>query len=312
MVYRRAHRIETTAHSVARIVSGFLLAVLIVQQLAVLPTAAQTVNIVDDTAPSASPETSASPTSNTVPSPSPESNELANLRAKYRSELSIYRTDERDFQIAREQYVKLQTLAALETSVKATRKVMLSRTAVLQTYLQILRNMVSNTSGIEITEKTKLLQEIDTATERLKLHQKLVEQAIDRNTILNSVTDFNIFYEDVLNVAYKSLSYIAYGRLQTVYDKTVTVKGEVLSYIEEQEKNGLKLGEKRRGLEETDRSLAATRTRLDTVRTSFQPRNSGQENQFDDNGYGRTVQELGVIYGDLYRNLSFLREVIKT
>lgn len=312
MAHSRQHTSASTLQYAARIVCGFLLAVFVVQQVAVLPAAAQTINIVDETAPSASPETSASPTSNTVPSPSPESNELANLREKYRSELSIYRTDERNFQIAREQYVKLQTLAALESSVQATRKVMLSRTAVLQTYLQILKMMVSNTSGIDITEKSKLLQEIDTAIDRLKSHQKLVEQAIDRNTILNSVTDFNLFYEDVQNIAYKSLSYIAYGRLQTVYDKTVAVKGEVLGYIEEQEKNGLRLGEKRRGLEETDRSLASTRARLDTVRMSFQPRNSGQETQFDANGYGRTVQELGAIYGDLYRNLSFLREVIKS
>lgn len=275
---------------------------------------AQVVNIVEDQvspAPVASPETSASPTTNTVPSPLPENDQLIQLREKYKTELSIYRTDEQEFNIARAQYLQLQTLASLETSVKATRKVMLSRTAVLQTYLQMLKLMLSSTSGIDVEEKNKLLQDLDSGIERLITHQKMVEQAVDRSAILNSVIDFNTFNAAVTNVSYKTLSYIAYGRLQTVYDKTLTVKAEVLQHVEAQEQNGLKLGEKRRALDETDRSLAATKTSLDNVRKTFLPRQTGQEQKFDTNSYGQTVALLSTIYADLYRNVAFLREVIK-
>lgn len=277
--------------------------------------AAQTVNIVDEGVPlqataAGDGQTDASPTVASLPSPSPESTELANLRAKYRTELSIYRTDEREFSIAKEQYLKLQTLAALESSVQATRKVMLSRTAVLQTYLEILRLMVSNTSGIDVDEKAALIQQLGNGIDRLKTHQQRVEQAVDRNLILASVQDFNTFNTAVVDISYKSLSYIAYGRLQTVYDKTVSVKAEVLANVEKEEQNGLRLGEKRRALEEIDRSLASTKQNLDAVRSTFQPTQAGRVQTFDASSYGNTIEKLSTVYAELYRNLSFLREVV--
>lgn len=278
---------------------------------------AQTVTIVDDEAPllatssaQASTLPSASPTN--LPSPSPENRELTNLREKYRTDLSIYRTDERDYQVAKEQYNKLQTLASLEVAVQATRKVLISRTTVLQDYLGILKLMLNETSGIDVGEKTQLLQELDAAQARLKVHQQLVEQAIDRNLILNSVKDFNTISQDLTTVSYKSLSYLSYGRLQTVYDKTLVVRNEVAAQLEEREKNGLALGEKRRALDEIDRNLAATRDTLNKIHTGFVPVQGMQQPRFTSESFGQTVATLSQVYADLLRNLTFLREVIKS
>lgn len=277
---------------------------------------AQTVTVIDENAPllatssaQASSQPSASPTN--LPSPSPENRELTNLREKYRTDLSIYRTDERDYQVAKEQYNKLQTLASLEVAVQSTRKVLISRVSVLQDYLAILKLMLSETSGIDVGEKTQLLQELDTAQARLKVHQQLVEQAIDRNLILNAVKDFNTISQDLTTVSYKSLSYLSYGRLQTVYDKTLVVRNEVAAQLEEREKNGLALGEKRRALDEIDRNLAATKDSLIGIHAGFLPVQGRPKPNFTSDTFGQTVTALSQVYADLLRNLTFLREVIK-
>jgi hypothetical protein len=248
----------------------------------------------------------------TLPSPSPENSQLVLLRERYKTELSIYRTDEREFTIAKEQYNQVKTLASLEVAVQATRKVMISRITVLQTYLQIVELMVKDTPGIDVGEKTALLQQLTDTKARCKTHQQLVEQAIDRQLVLNAVVDFQSFSPQVTNAAYKSLSYISYGRLQSVYDKMTAVRDEVQADLEQREKNGLKLGEKRRAMDEINRNLENTNLKLQAARQTFQPDRLGRQVTFDADGYSSTVGSLSQIYADLFRNLTFLREVSKS
>lgn len=284
----------------------------------VTPVDAQTVSIIDPQAPllatSAAKVVSSptlSPTVSPQPSATPVNTALAKLREKYKTDLSIYRTDERDFALAKEQFLKLQTLASLEVSVKATRKVMITRAAVLQDYAQILRLIIQDSSGIDVAEKTALLKQLDTMNDRLKSQQQLAEQAIDRESVQKAVVDFAQLSTPMTALSYKSMSYISYARLQTVYDKMLAVRDEVTTQLTTQENNGLKLGEKRRALDEINRNLEQTKLSLSAVHKTFIPNSSGLEPQFDAGSYPQTVQALSSIYADLYRNLSFLREVIK-
>jgi hypothetical protein len=242
--------------------------------------------------------------------PSPENKELSTLREKYKTDLSIYRTDEREFQLAKEQFNKLQTLASLEVSVKATRKVMISRAIVLQDYIQMLNLVVRDTAGIDVKEKEKLLAQLTDLNLRLKAHQQLAEQAIDRTSVQKVAGDFAVISPSITSMSYKAMSYISYGRLQTVYDKMISVRDEVTTQLSAQESNGLKLGEKRRALDEINRNLQSTNDRLQKVHSMFLPNSFSAEPKFEQGMFSQTVQSLTSIYAELYRNLSFLREVI--
>jgi len=287
------------------------------QQLPMSVVFAQTVNLVDDQAPllasssAKGGEESASVSASPLPLPSPENKELTNLREKYKTDLSIYRTDERDFSLAKSQLQKLQTLASLEVAVKATRKVMITRAIVLQDYVQILNLIVKDTSGIDVAEKAALIKQLESANDRLKANQLLSEQAIDRESVQVAALDFAKFGDAVSNLSYKSMSYINYGRLQSVYDKMVVVRDEVTTHVNSEESNGLKLGEKRRALDQISQNLVVTKQSLDQLHTTFLASRSGQEADFEAGAYPRTVQTLSTIYADLYRNLTFLREVVK-
>ena len=245
-------------------------------------------------------------------SPSPSDDELKNLRDRYRTELSIYRTDERAYQIAKEQYAKLGTLISLETAVRSTQKVMNSRTLVLQTYLQMIKIALYQTPGIDITEKETTLNEVDAMMLRIQQHQEVLKLAVDRANVTKAVDDFTVFQSEYTAIVYKSLTYIAYGRVQTAYDKTNTILGEVNASLEERERNGLLLGEKRRAMQEIERNFVGTTEKMMTVRKSFLPARNGKLPSYDQGSYSGQVNNLNVIYAELLRTIGFLREVIKT
>jgi hypothetical protein len=245
-------------------------------------------------------------------SPSPSDEELKNLRERYRTELGIYRTDERAYQIAKEQYAKLGTLVSLETAVRSTQKVMNSRIVVLQTYLQMIRIALSGTPGIDITEKATTLKEIDSMMLRTQQHQEVLKAAVDRTNLAKAVDDFALFQSQYTSIVYKSLTYIAYGRVQTDYDKTNTVIGEVKANLEERERNGLSLGEKRRAMQEIERNFVGTTEKMKIARQSFLPARNGKAPSFSQGSYSGQVSNLSTVYGELIRTIGFLREVIKT
>lgn len=251
---------------------------------------------------------SPAPTVSMKPAVTPLDGEMKTLQENYKTQLSIYRTDQRAYELGKEQYLKLGTLTSLETAVKSTQKVMQSRTDVLMTYMKILSIMITQTPGIDVGEKEKLLKELTSVHDRLKLHQDVVKLAVDRIQLDRAVADFNSFSGQITQVTYKASAYRSYGKMQSVYDKTVTIRGEIIKHIEAEESNGLQLGEKRRALAEIDRQFQSASIQLNDVRVSFQS-TQNRPASFSDSFLNRTIEDLGVVYGDIYRAISFFREV---
>jgi hypothetical protein len=244
--------------------------------------------------------------------PSPASAKLDALRERYKTELTIYRSDERAHELAVSQYVQLRTLVSIETAVKATQKVLSSRNDVLQTYLEMLVIVVEDTPGIDITEKSTLLTELRQAFEQIEQYEEQsVKIAVDRNKVAEAVTAFVPLSESVPNVAYKALSYVAYGRIQSVFDKLLVVRDEVSANLEEREQNGLRLGEKRRAMNEINSNIEDTRERIVNIRASLRGNPNRQKVEYGQGSYGQTVNDLGLVYAEIFRSIEFLREVLK-
>ncbi len=229
------------------------------------------------------------------------------LKVTYRNQLGIYRTNEKSFQIAKDQYYQIQTLAALEEAVRATRQVMLSRADVIQTYFTMAKLTLGNTKGIETDVKTKTLQDLDTLSTDLKVHRAAVAAASDRTGLLAVATEFDGL-GDRVNSLSTSISYlVAYGRLQTVSDKTSTIKQELLQQIEQAETDPLKLAEKKRGLEEVQRNLDQVNSPLLKIRTALNPK-TATNSQINSN---TMANDFSDIYSGLSRSLSYLQELVK-
>lgn len=232
--------------------------------------------------------------------------QLNALQDTYRNQLTTYRSDEKTFQIDKDQYYKIQTLASLEEAVRQTRQVMLTRTDVLLTYLLISRLTLQNTKGIDTAVKSDALQQIDTLTNDLKTHRKSIEVSSDRTTLLSTATQFTPLAQRVTTLSKRISFLVGYGNLQTVDDKTVTIKQELQQQIEQSETDPLALASKRRGLDEVQRNLDQVKTPLVKVRTALDPKNKNQ----DALSYDVTAA-FSTIYGGLSRSLSYLQELVK-
>jgi hypothetical protein len=232
---------------------------------------------------------------------------IAEVRTTYRNFLSIYRNDEKNFQIAKSQNVQLNTLASLEGAVRATRQVMLSRDDVLISYLMLLQLNLAQTKGIDISLKNSQLSAIDAVVKDVKKHRLGVDAAVDRSKILTMVTDFIPLQKTVQNSAYKTLTLITYGRMQTVYDKTQAIFQEVQQTTESEEKDALRLAEKKRAFEQIKRDLEGVDGQLKNVKNYI----SQNESEFSQSSLSQVTEDLGEVYGSLSLAISHLQEVVK-
>lgn len=256
--------------------------------------------------PKATPAVTSSPQPSASPAPSLKE-QMAALRQTYRGQLATYRTDEKQYQIAKEQYLQLQTLASLEEALKATRKAMISRSDLLETYFTMLKVTLIETKGIDLATKTSQIEKIDNTIGELKQHRLQVEKALDRTQILAVQASFSKLLPQIEESTYKTLMLITYGNAQSMYDKTLAVTRELADEMDKTEKNPLVLAEKRRGFEEIGRTLSQVDQQLKDINTRI----NEDRDHYTENDFNAVVDSLEEVFSGLSRSVSYLGEVIK-
>jgi len=244
------------------------------------------------------------------PSPSPTPDIMPQLRDLYKNQLETYRTDEQAYQIARQQYYQLQTLVSLEEAVKTTRQVMLARTEVLYTYLQMLRTTLQQTQGIEFGLKQNQMNKLTQLLIDFKQHHVEVDSAVDRSSIAQAVTDFGALQKRFQDVSFQTLTLISYGRVQSVYDKTVSIEGDIKQHVEQNETDALRLSEKQRAFAQIESTFSDTDVLLKKVLTNLEANLNPQKGQQYYTGGLNVNDSLSSAYGGISRSLSFLQEVL--
>jgi len=229
------------------------------------------------------------------------------LKVTYRNQLGIYRTDEKTFQLAKDQYYQIQTLASLEEAVRSTRQVMLSRLDVIQTYFTMAKLTLENTKGLETDVKAVTLKDLDSLSTELKIHRAAATAASDRTGLLAVTTEFAGLDPRISTLSNKLSYLVAYGRLQTVGDKTSTIKKELQEVVEQTETAPLKLAERKRGLDEVQRNLNQVDQLLVKMRSQLNPVLNKDNNISSTN----ISADLSIIYGGLSRSITYLQELVK-
>lgn len=233
--------------------------------------------------------------------------EMNQLRTTYRSQLETYRAAERQYTISKEQYAQLQTLGSLEEAVQSTKKAMEARLDLFETYFQMLKITLLSTTGIDVQTKTAQVEAIDAAIVEIKQHRLAVERAQDRPQLLGVQQQFIVLTPQIEEAAYKTLMVISYGRVQAMLDKTTAVSKELADYVDTNEKNALKIAEKRRGFEEIGRTLTLVNQELtNTNRAMNQPKE-----RYSASDYSYVVSLLEKAYGGLSRTITYLEEILK-
>jgi hypothetical protein len=191
----------------------------------------------------------------------------------------------------------------LEDAVKATQKVLLSRDAVIITYLKMLRVTFNQSTGIQLQLKSAQLKNIDSLLEQLTKNQELAAKAVSRQQVAEVVTQFDAISPVLQETSSQALIIMSYGRVQSLFDKTKAIKNEMSTYIEQQPLGALKLSEKKRAFDQINQTMEGVETELKEVLSSF----NDEDDRRNDT---QVVEQLNQAYAGISRTLSYLQEVL--
>lgn len=295
--------------------SGVTVAVVAVVGCSVVPIMAQTQEVVPtEPTPIETGAPAAALTVETQPvvSPSPMvvtpslDAQIADVRATYRGQLEQYRTQERQYQIALDQYQRLGTLISLETAVSSTQQLMMTRARVLSTYTNLVRLHVVRQDGVDQAKKDELVTQMDQLLVELDNHQRSVELANDKIRVNALTGEFKPLGKRIEDTCYKALSFLYLGKLQVVYTKADALH-EVIK-IEESSSSAVLDNAQR------DRAIAETERTFDQVSVMFKDIESlayGEDITRAKSDNQRLREEAKPIYAGLNKILSFLEEILR-
>lgn len=198
-----------------------------------------------------------------------QTEEIARLHKLYQDQVEKYTVLQREFYINKAQLEKLNTLQSLESAIKSAREVMITRDDVLITYFELMRASLVDTEGIELTEKQKNIDKLVIFITELKDHRQKLLQTADREQIAVRADEFDIISEQFENVSYLSLALITIGDIQAVYDKSLIIYKDVLTYHKDNPTTPLRQAERDRAYREVERAQEDTRTYLKKTREKY-------------------------------------------
>lgn len=234
--------------------------------------------------------------------------EKLELQATYRQQLATYRDLERQYQISVSQYFQVETLASLEKAIQDVRQTMLSRGEILNTYAKMVRLELTDTHGATIEDKKLGVDQLTALETQLTANNELIKNSQDRPSLQTRIDEFIISRPSIESNLYYSLSLIAFGKLQTVYDQTYALMSLVDERIE-QRNSGVLLAEKKRASVEIKESLGVTKLSLEKIyQTAFSEK---QDRQFSASSYSTMLKDLDEVYVGLLQIHNYIEEVLR-
>lgn len=233
--------------------------------------------------------------------------EIADLTASYKSYLAQYRNLEGQYQVSVSQYYQVQTLASLEKAVQDVRQTMLIRNQVIDTYLKILRLTLTDTHGVNIDDKNVAINNLSATEKSLENFQSSLENSQDRVNLQLRIEEFTGMEEQIESVSYHALGLIAFGRLQTSYDQTVSLLSLVNERVEERN-SGVLLSEKQRAIDEIRQKLLTTKALLDE---NYQDGLIKENNEYSSSSYNRLLEDLDDVYVNMLQIHGYIEEVLQ-
>ncbi len=149
--------------------------------------------------------------------------EIKDQHSQLLSQLSTYQNDERNFRVAHDQYLRLQTLNSIEGVIASAKNLNLSRNKALHSYLNLLRLKIIEAEGIEMFHKERVLERILSLQGQLDDHSKQVESIVAREEINDLAETFKPISLSITETSYYALSVLTVGKLQAVYDQSAVV-----------------------------------------------------------------------------------------
>lgn len=227
--------------------------------------------------------------------------EISQARLVYRQSLEEYRSQERLYTVAYDQYVNLRTLATLEDLVIKTKAISLIRDQTLINYLELLKLNLYGSEGIELSVKNKYLDLLTEKIKFLKKHQEDLQGKSSQSEVQLSLDDFNQL-SDLNKISQQILALLTLSRFQRIYDLALPLKKDIDKFLNVAETSALSAAV--RASEETNKTLNRAETNLNLLREKSKNPNSLESL------YNNLTTELNPVYINLSQSLAYLEELL--
>ena len=242
-----------------------------------------------------------------VISGAPQSTVLDTLQKEYLLLLEQYRAQEQNFTIAKGQYQQLNTLASQELAVQEARKLINIRADIFLIYLEMLEEMLNQTKGIPLENKSPQLVRLRLLQETVLLHKNINSGALDRFAVDNESLNFTNIIKNIETEAYYTLSLIRVGNVQQAFDKLVTVQSAVNEDVMGRQMSSAQLAQKERGFAEIQREIDRTSTIFAPIKNEV----FGKMNVRDLGGFNGLIAQLSPVFAGMNQTIQFLQEIRK-
>ncbi len=258
----------------------------------------------------ATPAVTASPTSDPTASTAPVTstyrkesieNDIEEVKRSYRGQLEEYRRLDQQYRVALQEWENLNTLSSLEQAVQATRKAMDMRDQVLLTYVELLRLELIHAEGINLTHKEIAVTNLEELKKALTRHKEGVQVANDRASINTAAQNFTLLSPTYVRVSAFSTSLLQLGKLQTIYDRSLTLKSD-LEITNATSAAGLTQEENERALRQIENNLIKSQEYIDEADAVLQK-------SLDADQPVKLSREISDIFVVLTQVVRFLEEV---
>lgn len=239
------------------------------------------------------------------------------LRQDYLFQLEKYKEAERQFELDKAEFNKLQTLASREKAVLSMKPYLIARAKVLFTYLVALEYLLQDSQGVDVTDLDLTLKQLNQSKQELLDYQKSVESISDREGANQSSKFFEASVrEKFLESQFRALTLLSLGRVQRAFDQyslaTYEFKEKYVAAIDD---NVLK-ARIERGLKDVDFQNEAAKTSLSKVVKEYPDfltqdelveQKTGKPNY--QSVYNNAVKDLQTSFSAMKRSIQFLKEL---
>ncbi len=232
--------------------------------------------------------------------------QIDDLQARLLVELDQYQQDEKQYRIALDQFQRLRTLSSIEGASVAAKRAMLSRNRVLLTYSDLMRLKLIEAEGIEITQKQAALNDLEQQMQQLKVFTSELNLAENRDQVNNLATQFEVIGARVENNCYRTLSLLAIGKLQAVYDQANAIYQQVKKQ-EGDDLNFLQQTQRKRALSEVEKLQTNIPPMFQDIWS--QVANAASDDKKFKSFYRGVFDDLNPVYSQLSQFVAYLEEL---
>ena len=189
--------------------------------------------------------------------------ELQDLTIEYKNLLNTYVQAEADFKFAQAQYNQLQTLAAMEEAIEASKKVFIARDEVLIRYAKILKLKLYLTYGVYLPRKQAQIDQLDELIGQLEIHLQATQAVTTRDELMQTTSDFELLGTQLQAQVQLTTPLFSLGKLQTTFDKTENLIAQIKQNVADSDLSAADKATKQRWLKLVNDKQAEAKVQLD-------------------------------------------------